>query len=218
MPLDIFFYPIFKDLNFILRNRIIWKFNFGRNLVKRFSGRYEVILWFSKTKNYFFNLDPIRIPQLYPGKRHSKNKGDKAGLPSGNPKGKNPSDYWEFSAEQDFKLNPIWDIPNVKAAHKEKTIHPCQFPVALAERCILAFTKEDDLVLDPFVGVGSSIIAAVKNKRKGIGIDKEKKYLEIAQNRLELLSKNLLPIRDSNKPVITPNPRYKVARIPDEWN
>jgi len=116
LPLDILLYPIFAEYGLKLRNRVIWRFNFGLHSDKKLSGRYETLLWFSKSDEYKFNLDPIRVPQLYPGKRHSSSKGkDKAGLPSGNPLGKNPSDFWEFSAEKDFIENPVWEIPNVKA-------------------------------------------------------------------------------------------------------
>ena len=85
-PLDIFFYPIFKSLGLSLRNRIIWHFNHGLHCSKRFSGRYEVILWFTKTQDYIFNLDSVRVPAKYPGKTHFK-KGKNYGKPSGNPLG-----------------------------------------------------------------------------------------------------------------------------------
>ena len=154
-PLDIFFYQRFVELGLKLRNRIVWHFNFGLHAERRLSGRYETLLWFSKGDNYTFNLDPIRVPQLYPGKRHAKGRGpEKAGTPSGNPKGKNPSDVWTFSAEEAFIIDPVWELPNVKSNHPEKTEHPCQFPSELAERCVLAFTKPGDVVLDPFCGVG----------------------------------------------------------------
>lgn len=80
-PLDVPFIEIFRSLGLRLRNRIIWRYNFGYNADKRFSGRYETVLWFSRTNTYTFNLDPVRIPQLYPGKRHSASKGEKAGKP-----------------------------------------------------------------------------------------------------------------------------------------
>src|SRR3954452_1486864 len=156
-PLDIYFYDIFKDAGFKLRNRIIWHFEHGLHASHRFSGRYETILWFTKTDNHTFNLDNVRIPSKYPGKTHYK--GDKRGLPSGNPLGKNPSDFWKAIAADWEK--EIWDIPNVKANHPEKTVHPCQFPIELVQRCILALTNEQDLVLGPFLGVGSTIIAAM---------------------------------------------------------
>ena len=217
IPLDIVFYDIFKKLGMKLRNRIIWRYNFGHNADRRFSGRYETLLWFSKGDKYKFNLDAVRVPQLYPGKRHSALKGDKAGKPSGNPLGKNPSDYWEFSAERDFKENPVWDIPNVKAGHPERTDHPCQFPVELVERCVLALTEPGDQVLDPFVGAGASIIAAEKHGRFGCGIDKDDAYLRIAENRIDLLRAGELPLRPSGRPVRRPIPTERVSTMPSEW-
>ena len=165
-PLDAFFYRMFKRRGLKLRNRIIWHFNFGLNAQTRFSGRYETLLWFTKSDDYTFNLDPVRVTQLYPGKRHSSKKGAKAGQPSGNPKGKNPSDFWTFDAKAAFEEHPIWDFPNVKSNHPEKTIHPCQFPSELVERCVLALTNDDDLVLDPFLGSGTTAIAALKYGRR----------------------------------------------------
>lgn len=216
-PLDIPFFKMFTEQGFVLRNRIIWKFNFGRNSDRRFSGRYETVLWFTLGDEYKFNLDPVRIPQLYPGKRHSKSRGAIAGQPSGNPKGKNPSDYWEFSAERDFVENPIWDIPNVKARHPEKTEHPCQFPIELAERCILALTNTGDFVLDPFVGTGSTLIAAAKHNRRGIGFEKDPTFAALANNRINALLTGQLPMRPSGMPVRRPKVTEKVARVPDEW-
>lgn len=216
-PLDIHFYEILKSLRLKLRNRIIWKFNFGLNSDKRFSGRYETLLWFTKGDSYKFNLDPVRVPQLYPGKRHSQRKGAKAGQPSGNPLGKNPADYWEFSAEKDFIENPVWDIPNVKNNHPEKTSHPCQYPIELAERCILALTDKGDTVLDPFVGVGSTLIAAVKHSRVAIGIDRDAGYIDIAKERISKLNDGQLAMRPLGKPVRRPKENEKVATIPAEW-
>ncbi|MEP9350152.1 site-specific DNA-methyltransferase [Xanthobacter sp. KR7-225] len=216
-PLDGPFIDIFRSLGFRLRNRIIWRYNFGYNADKRFSGRYETVLWFSKTDSYTFNLDPVRIPQLYPGKRHSASKGQKAGKPSGNPLGKNPSDYWEFSAVEDFQNNPVWDVPNVKANHPEHTEHPCQFPVELAERCVLALSKSGETVLDPFVGTGATAIAAVKHGRKAVGIDRHAPYLAIAAERIAQYAKGELPLRPLGKPVRRPRSTERVAQVPVEW-
>lgn len=216
-PLDVPFVGIFRDLGFRLRNRIIWRYNFGHNADKRFSGRYETVLWFTRSETYTFNLDPVRVRQLYPGKRHSKAKGAKGGTPSGNPLGKNPSDYWEFSATEDFESNPVWDVPNVKAKHPEHTEHPCQFPVELAERCVLALSNAGDTVLDPFIGTGATAIAAVKHGRHAIGIDRHQPYLQIAGERLAQLSAGTLPLRPLGKPVRRPQATERVARIPDEW-
>jgi DNA modification methylase len=215
-PLDTFFYRMFKRRGFKLRNRIIWHFNFGLHAQTRFSGRYETLLWFTKSDDYTFNLDPVRVKQLYPGKRHSSNKGEKAGQPSGNPKGKNPSDFWTFDAEDAFSGNAVWDFPNVKANHPEKTIHPCQFPSELVERCILVLTNENDLVLDPFIGSGTTALAALKYGRRVIGIDRDPKYVLLARQRIA--DRANLKTRPMGLSVRSPRPGEAVASIPKEWN
>lgn len=212
-PLDIFYYQIFKKHGLKLRNRIVWHFGHGLHASNRFSGRYETLLWFSKTDDYIFNLDNVRVPSKYPGKRHFK--GPKKGQPSGNPLGKNPSDIWEI-IEQDWD-KAMWDIPNVKSNHPEKTEHPCQFPIELVERCVLALTNENSWVLDPFAGVGSTVIGAIKNNRNGLGIEKEKEYCKIANKRIEDLKEGTLKIRPINKPIHKPTGKDKVAQIPKEW-
>lgn len=216
-PLDIYFYEIFKRQGLKLRNRIIWHYNFGLHPQKRFSGRYETLLWFSKSDQYKFNIDPVRVPQLYPGKRHAEGKGDRAGKLSGNPKGKNPTDFWEFSADDMLKSSSIWDIPNVKANHVEKTLHPCQFPIELVERCVLALTDEKDCILDPFVGAGTSVIAGIKHNRKAVGIDKDPTYIDIANSRVNEFYSGDLKIRPIGKSIYQPDTKTKVASFPEEW-
>ena len=175
------------------------------------------MLWFSKSSNWKFNLEAIRVPQLYPGKRHSSHKGDRAGQPSGNQSGKNPSDFWEFEPERAFADANVWDLPNVKANHPEKTSHPCQFPIELAERCVLAFSDGGDVVLDPFLGAGSTAIAAIKHHRIPVGIDRDEKYIEIARQRQEKFERGELPMRPSGAPVRRPRLTERVAQIPEEW-
>lgn len=212
-PLDIFYYQIFKKYGLKLRNRIIWHFGHGLHASNRFSGRYETILWFTKTDDYIFNLDEVRIPSKYPGKLHFK--GPNKGKPSGNPLGKNPSDLWEIVLN-DWEKG-LWDIPNVKSNHPEKTVHPCQFPIELVERCVLALTNEGSWVLDPFAGVGSTVIAAIKNNRHGLGIEKEQVYCKIANERIADLKEGRLGIRPITKPIHTPSKNDKIAQVPKEW-
>ena len=216
-PLDIYFYPLFKNLGLHLRNRIIWHFGHGLHCSKRFSGRYETILWFTKTSEYIFNLDSVRVPAKYPGKRYFK--GEKRGQISGNPKGKNPEDLWELTVERlvDDWDALIWEIPNVKNNHPEKVEHPCQFPVELAERCVLARTNPGDLVYDPFAGVGSSLVAALKNGRRACGSDSEKSYVDIGLERIEKLRNGALATRPIYQKIWTPKPTDKVAQVPEEW-
>jgi len=188
IPLDTILYPIFFDLELKLRNRIIWHFEHGLHCSRRFSGRYETINWFTKSDDYTFNLDPIRVPQKYPGKKHFK--GPNVGKYSCNPLGKNPGD--------------VWLIPNVKSNHVEKTEHPCQFPVELVERLVLSMTYEDDWVFDPFLGTGTSIIAALRHNRKGAGAEIVHGYIEIAQERICMELNGTLKTRPMNKPVFDP--------------
>lgn len=210
-PLDIFYYNIFKDKGLKLRNRIVWRYNHGLHTSRRFSGRYEMILWFTKSENYTFNLDSVRIPSKYPGKRH--HKGPNKGKPSGNPLGKNPADIWEIVAEQ--WEEEIWEIPQVKAAHPEKTIHPAQYPIELVERCVLALTEEEDWILDPYCGAGSSLIAGLKQNRKVIGCDKEASYIEITKQRIKAFYQGNLPMRPIDRELYPP--QGKVSKVPVEW-
>jgi len=188
IPLDSVLYPIFSGLGLKMRNRIIWHFEHGLHCSRRFSGRYETIIWYTKSDDYIFDLDPIRIPQKYPGKKYFK--GPKAGQYSGNPLGKNPGD--------------LWIIPNVKSNHVEKTEHPCQFPVELIERLVLSLSNEGDWVIDPFLGTGTSIIAAIRHGRKGAGAEIVPSYKEIATKRIRQEIDGTLRTRPMDKPVYDP--------------
>jgi adenine-specific DNA-methyltransferase len=190
-PLDILLYPFFAERGLRLRNRIVWHFEHGLHCSQRFSGRYETILWFTKSDAkgaYLFNLDPVRVPQKYPGKKHFK--GPKKGLFSANPLGKNPGD--------------VWIIPNVKHNHPEKTIHPCQFPIELVERLVLSLTKARDLVLDPYMGVGSALVAGVLNNRRVAGADISDKYVDIARTRISEAVAGTLRFRPRHRAVYAP--------------
>jgi adenine-specific DNA-methyltransferase len=198
LPLDIALFPIFAAHGLKLRNRIVWHFEHGLHCSKRFSGRYETILWFTRENTYTFNLDPIRVPQKYPGKKHFK--GPNAGKLSCHPLGKNPGD--------------VWIIPNVKHNHIEKTIHPCQFPVELVERLVLALTNEGDLVLDPYMGVGSTAVAAMNHGRRSAGADIVAEYVQIARTRVDLAAAGLLRTRPMDRPVYEPPNNGSVAKRP----
>lgn len=201
IPLDYMVYDIvggFPDLT--LRNRIVWTFEHGINSSNRFSGRHETVLWFTKGAEYIFNLDDVRVPQKYPGKTFYK--GPRKGQLSGNPMGKNPGD--------------VWDIPNVKANHVEKTEHPCQFPVALAARLIKAMTHEGALVLDPFAGAGSTAIAALETNRRFACIEREPQYMAVAEARIRAWYDGSLRVRDDVPPIL-PDPRTKVASRPSHF-
>ena len=167
-PLDILYFPLLENLGMIPRNRIIWPRAHGVHARKRFSCRHESILWFTKTDDYKFFLDPIRIPQLYPNKKAWK--GPKKGKITSNPLGKNPGDVWLFE--------------NVKHNHEEQTIHPAQFPELLVERIVLATTEPKDIVLDPYMGVGTTALVVKRLGRHFLGVEVEREYWDVARRRL----------------------------------
>ncbi|MBI3895364.1 MAG: site-specific DNA-methyltransferase [Acidobacteria bacterium] len=129
-------------------------------------------------------------------------KGPKVGQYSCHPLGKNPGD--------------VWVIPNVKHNHPEKTIHPCQFPIELVERLVLALTNPGDLVVDPYLGVGSTACAAAIHGRKSAGAEVSYEYLKIARERLLLAFARKLPRRPLGRPIYVPGPNDRIAKRPPE--
>lgn len=186
-----------------LRNRIVWTFGHGLHCSNRFSGRHETLLWFTKGDTYNFDLDAVRVKQKYPGKRHTS--GPKKGKLSGNPLGKNPGD--------------VWDIPNVKSRHIEKTSHPCQFPVGLVHRLVRALSEPGDLIFDPFCGVASSGVAALALDRRFLGAEVMAEYIEIGKQRLMAALAGKAEFRPAEQEIHVPDPNSSVAREPDasEW-
>lgn len=171
IPLDSVIIPLVRAAGLTLRNRIIWTFGHGLHCKHRLSGRYETVIWATKGDDYTFNLDPIRIPQKFPGKKHYK--GPKKGQLSGNPLGKNPGD--------------IWDITNVKHNHPEKTAHPCQTPEELISRLVKSLTDPGDLIIDPYAGSGTAGVVAKRLKRRAVLIERDADYVAIARARLGLI-------------------------------
>ena len=201
-PLDYSVFSILSGIKGIaLRNRIIWTFGFGMNQTSRFSGQHETILWFTKGTDYFFDLDAVRIPQKYPGKR--RYKGPRKGEFSCNPKGKNPGD--------------VWEIPNVKASHVEKLGHPCQFPVGLAERFVRAMCPRQGVVFDPYMGSASTGVAAILNGRRFLGAEVNKKYETMAYTRLLSAYNGTALFRPVDRPIYVASSRDALARRPQHF-
>jgi adenine-specific DNA-methyltransferase len=168
VPLDVKIFPILEELGMIPRNRVVWIRPHGVHARKRFSCRHETLLWFTKSETFKFNLEPIRVPQKYQNKTYWK--GEKHGQLSCDPVGKNPGDVWAFR--------------NVKHNHDEQTVHPCQFPEDMIERIVLSTTDPDDVVLDPYVGSGTTAVVAKRLGRHFLGFDTSKTYVEVAVARL----------------------------------
>lgn len=174
IPLDAVAYFILKKQGFYLRNSIVWHFNNMQNCTNRLSGRWESILWFVKDiNNYVFNLEDIRIPYI--------TKNDKR-LEGGN--GRNPTDTWNF----DVPNSDFWYFDRVNNMTKNKlglSEHPCIYPTSMIERIIKMSSKPGDVVLDPFLGSGTTSVASNKLGRLGIGIEYDEKYLPIIQKRIQ---------------------------------
>lgn len=159
---------ILKENGLYFRNWIIWYYTFGQNQKKKFNRSHTHILYFTKDKeNFIFNADSIRIPSarqlLYNDKR-------------ANPKGKIPDD--------------VWQIPRVCGTFHERIgDHPCQMPEELLERIIKVSSNEDDLVVDPFGGTGTTSVVAKRLKRNFITMDISESYYNVIIKRLEENSK-----------------------------
>lgn len=163
IPLAAIAYEIIKKHGFYLRNMLVWHFNSMVNCVQRLSGRYENILWCVKTiKKYVFNLDEIRIPYV--------TKKDKRLNPDG---GRNPTDVWYF------------DRVNNMTKQKNKIFHPCVYPTPMIERIIKMSSNKGDWILDPFLGSGTTLIAAANLDRNGIGVEIDNQYEKLIMRRLK---------------------------------
>lgn len=148
----------FQDM--YLKNIVIWNFDWGGSTNKRFCSRYEYVFFFTKDKkNYTFNLDDVKIPALnYRPDRYKSQL-------------KNPSDVWKISL--------------VSGNSIERTNHPAQYPEELIERIIKTGTNTGDLVLDPFMGSGTTAVVAKRLGRQYVGYETELEFIEIANNRLQ---------------------------------
>lgn len=168
IPLDVRIFPILEEFGLIPRNRIAWIRQHGVHARKKFSCRYETILWFTRGDDYPFHLDALRVPQKYQNKKAWR--GEKKGQFTCHPDGKNPGDIWAFR--------------NVKHNHEEQTIHPCQFPEDLIARIVRATTDPGDLVFDPYMGAGTVAVVARDEGRHFIGAEIERRYFDVAMRRL----------------------------------
>ena len=181
IPLDAIAYFIFKKQGYFLRNSIVWHFNNMQNCTNRLSGRWEAILWFVKDiQNYKFNLDDIRIPYI--------TKNDKR-LVGGI--GRNPTDTWNYDVPQ----SDFWYFDRVNNMTKNKlgiTEHPCVYPTPMIERIIKMTTDKGDIVYDPFLGSGTTLIAAQNLGRIGLGTELDAKYKDIIIKRVN--NESVLPM------------------------
>ncbi len=169
-------YLLWDKIPFYLIQEVVWNYGAGVAAKKFFSPRNEKFMWYVKdANNYTFNLDDVRDPNVkYPNQK-------KNGKIKVNPLGKNPTD--------------VWQIPKVTSGQnrssKERTPHPAQFPKALIERIIKSSSNEGDIILDPFMGSGTTAEVALQNNRVVVGFEIKKEYIEVSSKRLERLEEQL---------------------------
>lgn len=171
-----------------LRNWIIWHYTFGVACKNKFSRSHAHILYYSKSKDKFtFNSDAVKVrsarQEVYRDKRAERG-------------GKNPDDLWVLRPQADnrfFQSNEdTWFFSRVCGTFKERGEHPCQMPLAIMERIILAASNKEDVVFDPFAGSGSTLVAAKKHKRRFLGIEMSKDYHAAITKRLNSQRKTLI--------------------------
>ena len=170
-------YLLWDKTKFYLNQEIIWNYGAGVAAKKYLSPRNEKILWYVKSlENYTFNLDSIRDPDVkYPNQK-------KKGKLRCNTIGKNPSDVWQIA-----KVTSGTD-----RSSEERMNHPAQFPVDLITRLVLAFSNENDVILDPFIGSGTTAEVCINNNRNVIGFEIREDYCETIKKRLIAVQKNKL--------------------------
>jgi adenine-specific DNA-methyltransferase len=172
-------YLLWDKTPFYFIQEVIWNYGAGVAGRKFFSPRNEKLLWYVKDQeNYVFNLDDIRDKNVkYPNQK-------KNGKLKCNPLGKNPTD--------------VWQIPKVTSganrSSKERMPHPAQFPIALIDRVVKASSNQDEIVLDPFLGSGTSAIVALSNKRKFVGFEINEKYCDLAIERIKQYKNTPQPV------------------------
>lgn len=174
-------YLIWDKVPFYLIQEIVWNYGAGVSCKHYLSPRNEKWLWYVKSKdNYIFNLDDIRDKNvLYPNQK-------KNGKLRCNSIGKNPSDVWQIA-----KITS-----GEGRSSKERTKHPAQFPIDLIERIVKGFSNPGDLILDPFIGSGSTALPCINEKRKILGFEINKEYCSIISNRIENHIENKLELFD----------------------
>jgi len=166
------FQKAFLDCGFKWRNTIIWHYE---NTISRESSRfviqYDPILFFSKSNEYTFNIDDVRVPYKSTERlKYPVSKNGKSWYP--HPKGARRGDVWQF---------PAITSPSYT---KEKTDHKWQKPIEVCELIIKSVTNENDTVLDPFLGSGTTLLACRRTNRNGIGFEIEPKYESIIRKRI----------------------------------
>ena len=168
-------------LGLTMRNWIVWHYTFGVNCTKKFNRSHAHLLYYVvDPKRFTFNADAIRVPSA----RQTTYADRRA-----NPVGKLPDDTWVLRPQEDEQFfrpeDDTWYVARVCGTFKERGTHPCQMPLALLERIVRVSSNPGDLVLDPFAGSGTTLVAAKKLGRDYLGIELSKNYATRVRDRLK---------------------------------
>jgi len=172
---------LLKQIGFHHRGTIIWHYTFGPAQQGNFTPSWVPIHYVTKSPtNFVFNADAVRVPSA----RQLKYRDKRA-----NAKGKLPDNVWALLPEHEPALfrpeSDAWLFSRVCGTFKERTAHSNQLPLALAERIIKVASNPGDVVLDPFLGSGTVLVAARQLGRAGIGIELSSKTVDLAWDRLQ---------------------------------
>ena len=170
-----------------LNRRIIWyqpsRLAQGR---LNYTNNYDLIAYFSKGKAKTFNLDNIRVPQLVE-LEHRKRCENVPSVKKGpfsktkfNENGKNPGEVWGDIKQLTYKS---------KELISRELLNTIQKPEKLIERLVLASSNENDVILDPFSGVGTTFAVCEKHNRKFIGFEMNEEYINLSKQRIENINK-----------------------------
>lgn len=163
-------YLLWDKSPFYLVQEVVWNYGAGVAARKALSPRNEKLLWYVKDpERYTFNLDAIRDPDVkYPNQK-------KNGKLRCNTLGKNPSDVWQIA-----KVTSGTD-----RASPERSPHPAQFPLDLVDRVVLGCSNPGDVVLDPFMGSGTTAVSCLRHGRRVVGFEVSAAYCRVAADRIE---------------------------------
>lgn len=163
-------YLLWDRIPFYLIQELVWNYGAGVAAKKTLSPRNEKFLWYVKNSDsYTFNLDEIRDPDVkYPNQK-------KNGKLRCNTIGKNPSDVWQVAKV----------TSGANRSSTERAPHPAQFPVDLVTRLVKGFSNGADILLDPFMGSGTTAECAIREDRFVVGFELRREYCDYIKDRLD---------------------------------
>ena len=156
------------------RNEIIWTYGLGGSSSRFYPRKHDTILWYSKGERWTFEAPKIPARSQRMKGKEKKQLDVFVGPPSLDASNDDPP----------ILPSDVWDVPAINNQAKERTGYPTQKPLALLERLVVAHSKPGDLVLDPYCGSGTTLVAALRSRRRGLGIDASAEAVRVARGRL----------------------------------